>query len=142
MMKHKYILTLSMTLFLLTACGSRQAPKRIIEIKTLPSVPVVKHTTPQRKIPPAPKKKIALKKVDDTIDNDNYMYPEDTRANKRDTTTQKASSSKSPQQTTLEMTKEECISMIGQDKFDKYTEMFGNETSSIKRCMMIKAMKK
>lgn len=141
-MKYKYILTLSMTLFLLTACSPRQIPKRIIEVKTLPNAPVVKHTTRQRKLPPAPKKKIRLKKVDDTNYNDNYMYPEDTRAKKRDNTTPKTSSTKSPQQTTLQMTKEECISMISQEKFDRYTAMFGNEAASIKRCAMIKAMKK
>jgi len=40
------------------------------------------------------------------------------------------------------MTKEECVSMISQEKFDKYTSMFGNEEASIKRCAMLKAMKK
>ena len=39
------------------------------------------------------------------------------------------------------MTKTECISMIGADKFTKYTQMFGSESASIKRCKMLKAMK-
>jgi hypothetical protein len=38
------------------------------------------------------------------------------------------------------MGREECISMIGADKFEKYTQMFGNEAASIKRCAMLKAM--
>jgi len=37
------------------------------------------------------------------------------------------------------MDKEECIAMITQEKFDKYTAMFGSEAASIKRCKMLKA---
>lgn len=36
--------------------------------------------------------------------------------------------------------KEECVQMISQEKFDKYTKMFGSEAASIKRCTMIKTM--
>jgi hypothetical protein len=39
------------------------------------------------------------------------------------------------------MTKAECISMIGADKFAKYTQMFGSEAASLKRCKILKAMK-
>jgi hypothetical protein len=39
------------------------------------------------------------------------------------------------------MSKESCIEMIGQEKFDKYTRMLGGEAGAIKRCTMLKAMK-
>ena len=39
------------------------------------------------------------------------------------------------------MTKNECIGMIGEEKFLKYTQMFGSESASLKRCKMLKAMK-
>ena len=42
--------------------------------------------------------------------------------------------------TSDQMSKEECIAMVTQEKFDKYTAMFGSEEASIKRCQMIKAM--
>jgi hypothetical protein len=38
------------------------------------------------------------------------------------------------------MDKKECISMIGQEKFNKYTQMLGNEASAIRKCQMLKAM--
>ena len=52
------------------------------------------------------------------------------------------SSAPTPVVATGAMTKEECIAMISQEKFDKYSQMFGNENASIKRCIMLKAMNK
>ncbi len=76
--------------------------------------------------------------MDDTNFNPEYMYPEDKN--------QKAEVAK-PVETPAAhtsadtMDKEECIAMISQEKFDKYTAMFGSEAASIKRCKMLKAMR-
>ncbi len=86
-------------------------------------------------LPPKPKRNIKLKKVEDTNFNSEYMYPQ------TKTKTEKVQPLTNTTSTTSSMTKEACISMIGEDKFNKYTKMFGNEASSIKRCAMLKAMK-
>jgi len=39
------------------------------------------------------------------------------------------------------MTKEACISMIGQTKFDRYSKRFGGESGAIKRCAILKKLK-
>lgn len=39
------------------------------------------------------------------------------------------------------MTKEECVSIIGQAKYDMYTQKFGSESATLKRCKMLKSMK-
>ena len=90
-------------------------------------------------VPQVPKKNIVLKKVEDTNYSSQYMYPD---AKKRVSNNAPVKKSPSTIQTTSNvMTKAECISMIGQDKFDKYTRMFGNEAASLKRCRMLKTMK-
>lgn len=92
------------------------------------------HIVEQTYLPPPPKKKIKLKEVEDTNFNAAYMYPDDT---------QKKENTETPTQTpvvaTDTMDKQECIAMISQEKFDKYTKMFGSEAASIKRCKMLKA---
>ncbi len=40
------------------------------------------------------------------------------------------------------MTKEECISMIGNTKFERYSNRFGGESGAIKRCAILKKLKK
>jgi len=86
-------------------------------------------------LPPEPKKNIKLKKVEDNNYSSGYMYPEDTKAAKKDSTEKKIKTSVSSS-----MSREECIAMISQEKFDKYTSIFGSEAASIKRCVMLKAM--
>jgi hypothetical protein len=39
------------------------------------------------------------------------------------------------------MSKSECISMIGQAKFDRYSKRFGGESGAIKRCTILKKLK-
>ncbi len=91
-------------------------------------------------IPTAPKKNIKLKKVEDNNYTSGYMYPG--KAKKKPIKLAKVTpispiiTSKSST-----MNKAECISMIGVDKFAKYTKMFGSEAASLKRCKMLKAMK-
>jgi len=86
-------------------------------------------------LPPEPKKNIKLKKVEDSNFNSEYMYPQTKGKTKKVETLAQATSTGSS------MSKESCIAMIGEDKFNKYTQMFGNEAASIKRCAMLKAMK-
>jgi hypothetical protein len=88
-------------------------------------------------VAPKPKKNIELKEVEDTNFSSEYMYPE--------TKTQKKKSIVNTQKNPIEVTtntmdKKECISMIGQEKFNKYTQMLGNEASAIRKCQMLKAM--
>lgn len=66
------------------------------------------------------------------------MYPEDKQTPAK--TVEKAPTPTEPTTPSVGMSKEECIAMITQEKFDKYTEMFGSEEASIKRCNMLKAM--
>jgi ATPase subunit of ABC transporter with duplicated ATPase domains len=86
-------------------------------------------------LPPPPKKNIKLKKVEDNNYTSGYMYPG--AAKKKPV--------KVAQATTINantsMDKAQCIAMIGPEKFAKYTQMFGSEAASLKRCKMLKAMK-
>ena len=94
----------------------------------------------KRFLPPPPKKNIKLKKVKDDNFDAKYMYPEDTKKVK--VIVKKDLTEKTIAKTTSSMTKKECIGMISQAKFDKYSAMFGNEKASLKRCAMLKAMRK
>ena len=94
-------------------------------------------------VPTPPKKNIKLKKVEDTNYTSGYMYPG--QAKKKPKTPVKLAkltpaSTPSTSASSI-MGKSECIAMIGADKFSKYTQMFGSEAASIKRCKMLKAMK-
>ena len=132
----KSTLTLIISIVFLAGCASRYGTQTIVQ----KSQPVVKAPIQQRKLPPAPKKKIQLKEVDDNNYSDKYMYPEDTAAAKKDPITEKKPTISTLASST--MSKEECITMISPEKFDKYTTMFGSEAASIKRCAMLKAMNK
>ncbi len=90
-----------------------------------------------------PKKDIKLQKVEDHNFNSNYMYPETKSKPKKQTKPKKEAKTTSTQvaATSSTMGKAECVSMLGQAKFEKYTQMFGSEAASIKRCKMLKAMK-
>lgn len=93
--------------------------------------------------PPPPKKHIELKEVQDDNYSPEYMYPddkykkdklvEDKPGDTADASLEKAAAS---------MSRDECISMIGQEKFDKYTQMYGSEDASIKRCTLLKSIQK
>jgi hypothetical protein len=87
---------------------------------------------------PVTKKDIKLKKVEDNNFSSGYMYPQTKQKPKKKL---KPKSRKASLKNSSIMGKAECITMIGQAKFDKYTQMFGNESASIKRCKMLKAMK-
>ncbi|MCD6654749.1 MAG: hypothetical protein LT067_08325, partial [Sulfurovum sp.] len=93
--------------------------------------------TAKRKIAQKPKKIIELKKVEDNNFSSEYMYPENNA--KEEKTSPVAQDTPAPPEAPGPIiTKEECISMMGQEKFDKYTALLGSEEASIKRCQMIK----
>jgi len=116
--------------------------------------PMVKQEVKKEKVavkpkvtkPPKPKKEHELKEVEDTNFSDAYMYPEGS-AKKAEVTKLAAAPAATAATTettattasSSTMNKAECIAMISQEKFDKYSAMFGSEAASIKRCQMIKA---
>ena len=135
-------ISIALTTIALLLAGCTQssvpvAPKPVVK-KVAPK-PVVKKPAPvvKKQLPPPPKKDIKLKEVDDTNFNPDYMYPEDKQIPSK--TVEKTPTPTAPA-VTGGMSKEECIAMITQEKFDKYTAMFGSEEASIKRCNMLKAM--
>ena len=99
----------------------------------------VQHVKPKTSVPaPAPKKNIKLKEVEDENFSSEYMYPETDKkaAKKQEEVTTLATESGS----VSAMTNAECISMIGQEKFDKYAQMFGGDAGALKKCKMLKAL--
>ncbi len=108
------------------------------------SAPVVVETNTtkvvKKSVAQKPKKNITLKEVQDDNFSSAYMYPEANVKKEKVVKVAEAETTTTVATTASAMSKEECISMIGQEKFDKYTQMFGNEASSIKRCSRLKAM--
>jgi len=138
-MKHNTLyITLLGTALLFVGC----TPQPVVE----PAEKVVKKTKPKAKkrykAPKAPKKNIKLKEVEDSNFSSEYMYPETKKKKTKPVAVAKADSTEAaaPAASTNSMSRGECISMIGQEKFDKYTQMLGDEASAIKRCKMLKAM--
>ena len=122
-------------------------PLLMLGCTTQNNIPVIKQPVKEVKevkkyVPNAPKKNIELKEVEDTNFSSEYMYPETKRKKEKPVTVVQTDSTDvpTPAPTSNAMGKGECISMIGQEKFDKYTQMLGNEASAIKRCQMLKAM--
>jgi len=107
---------------------------------TVTKEPVKETNTTKVYVPQRVHKKIKLKEVQDDNYSSAYMYPEDKVKKEKVVKVAEAETTTTVATTVNGMNKEECVGMIGQEKFDKYTQMFGNETSSIKRCTMLKAM--
>lgn len=132
----KTLFILCTTVLLMVGCVTSRGSVRIVEKS--PTQQVHENTVTQNQVPPAPKKKFKAKDIHDTNHSDAYMYPEDGAAAVKDNKEEK-NIVNAPNISNV-MTKEECISMISQEKFDKYSTMFGSETASLKRCTMLKAM--
>ncbi len=133
------IIFISMLLFF-TGCttqNTRVAPKIDQAANISDNEKNTTKETISKKIPQKPKKIIALKKVEDNNFSPEYMYPED-NAKEMKVAADAQETSTPPEAPGPIITKEECISMIGQEKFDKYTALLGSEEASIKRCQMIK----
>ena len=43
--------------------------------------------------------------------------------------------------TTSDMTRQQCISMIGQEKFDNYVKKYGGEKGALRRCLVLKRLR-
>jgi len=121
---------------LMTGCVTQQTAPVVKE--PVKKVKKVK----KRSAPKAPKKDIKLKEVEDSNFSSEYMYPETKKKKEKPVAVAKVASTETtaPAASTSNMSRGECISMIGQEKFDKYTQMLGDEASAIKRCKMLKAM--
>lgn len=138
MTKGILVLTLLLLLAGCTQNGGQATPKQSAPKATPIQEKNIIKPVVRKKIPLPPKKEIKLKEVDDTNFNPEYMYPEDKKAKSEVAQPTETPATNASADT---MNKEECIAMISQDKFDKYTTMFGSEAASIKRCKMLKAMR-
>ena len=133
-MKHLYVLVTATLIF--TGCVEQQ-----IKVKN-PPVTVKETNSTTYVAPPPPQKHIELKEVQDDNYSPEYMYPDDKYKKDKLVEAKPESIDDSIEKAAAHMSKEECISMIGQEKFDKYTQMYGNESASIKRCTLLKSMQK
>jgi hypothetical protein len=131
MSNHKFWIILVTAALFIIGCADKTP--------TVAKKPVKETNTTIVPVPQKVYKKGELTEVQDGNFSSAYMYPEGKK--KQEKVVKVAEAETVPTiATTNTMNKEECVSMIGQAKFDKYTQMFGNEASSIKRCAMLKAM--
>ncbi|BAF71553.1 hypothetical protein [Sulfurovum sp. NBC37-1] len=132
----KYLFMIVFAALLFTGCVE-QAPKvKKAPVKT-------KETNATRYVaPPPPKKHIELKEVQDDNYSPEYMYPDDKYKKDKLVKAKDSTADEAIEKAAASMSRAECISMIGQEKFDKYTQMYGNEEASIKRCTLLKSMQK
>jgi len=134
----KYLFSITTILLLITGCTSSQIP----EYRPVKKAPTPA-PTPVQKVKAAPVKPTkvhTLKEVQDNNFNPDYMYPETPKKKTKEEAVSKQPVTTPATISTAPMGKEECIAMIGQEKFDKYTQMLGGESGAIKRCTMLKAM--
>lgn len=123
------LIPLSAAAFMLLGCNQQPV------VQQQPVQPKPKKAKSYSDVPKPPKKKIELKDVEDENFSADYMYPD---ANKKPEKSEKIVEA-APAAVT-EMTKAECVSMLGQEKFDKYAEMFNGDAGAIKKCKMLKAL--
>lgn len=151
MLNKKSSLLLLPLLVLVVGCTNVQqpAPKKVA-----PKVSPEHNQTKHAHVPAPPKKEIELKEVEDTNFSSEYMYPTTKKKKKKtnkkvekapsttvgESTGEEIKPETTPKTNATDMSKAECISMIGQEKFDKYTQMYGGEAASIKKCKMLKSM--
>ena len=134
-MKH-LTLTLTTTLLIFTACSNqeqvRYINKKIIDEKKTKVVD----------IPKPPKRYVKLQKIEDENFSSDYMYPDTKKSTAKVKVQKNIDSNKTSEMvnTSITMTKEECISMIGQEKFDNYTQMYGDTNLALKKCKMLKEL--
>ena len=145
-MKHNPLyITLLATSLLFVGCVQQPAVEleKKVEVKPKPKVkakPKSKYKKKKYTAPKAPKKNIKLKKVEDSNFSSEYMYPEAKKKKVNSPAVVKTPKADTPTTSAVAMSRGECISMIGQEKFDKYTQMLGSEASAMKKCKMLKSM--
>ena len=136
----KYLFPITAILLLITGCTSSRMPEYRPVKQVPPPTPTPVPTI--KKAPVKPKKFHKLKEVQDNNFNPDYMYPETPKNTPKKPVSQEVTTTATPlSSSATTMGKEECIAMIGQEKFDKYTQMLGGESGAIKRCTMLKAIK-
>ena len=133
-MKRKiFYIALCSTAIFFVGCNQQPKPK---------AVQVLKKPEPKKSYvtPVAPKKIIELKEVEDDNFSSEYMYPD---AKKKETAQITENTTPATSEHNLiegSMTNSECIAMIGQEKFDQYSEMYGGTSAALKKCKMLKAL--
>jgi len=124
----KYLIPVIGTALMMVGCQQQPAVQPAPVVKPKPKTHAAK----------PPKKNIKLKEVEDENFSSEYMYPEtDKKAAKKP----EAVTTVATENTSVSaMTNEECISMIGQERFEKYAQMFGGDAGALKKCKMLKAL--
>jgi len=129
------LITLLSTALLVVGCVEQPKPEVVKVVEKAKPKPKKKYVAPK-----APKKNIKLKEVEDKNFSSEYMYPD---AKKKETTKiAKSTTPETSESAPIEgsMNNSECIAMIGQEKFDKYSEIYGGSSGALKKCKMLKAL--
>ena len=135
-MKNKILsITLLLSSLLVVGCVEQPQPK-VVKVAEKPK-PKPKKTYAG---PKAPKKNIKLKEVEDENFSSDYMYPETNKNSKKKVEEKVSTVAITEVSPATAMTKTECLTMIGPDKFDKYAQMLGSDAGAIKKCAMLKAL--
>ncbi len=130
MSSHKFWVIVATATLFIAGCADKTPT-----VTYVTKAPVKETNTAKVPVPQKVHERTGLKEVQDNNFSSAYMYPEDNV--KKEEVVKVAEA----QSIVNGMSKEECISMIGKEKFSQYADMFGDETSSIKRCAMIKSMR-
>jgi len=87
----------------------------------------------------APKKNIKLKDVEDENFSSEYMYPE-TEVNKKSIAKiENIHNENIVTESSDNINTKECIALIGQDKFNKYSQIY-TLSGALKKCKMLKSI--
>ena len=129
------LIALITTALLVVGCVEQPKPQVVKVVEKPKPKPKKKYVAPK-----APKKNIELKEVEDKNFSSDYMYPETDKKSKKKVKEKVSTVASTEVSPAAAMTKTECLSMIGQDKFDKYAQMLGSDAGAIKKCAMLKAL--
>ena len=126
----------ALAIILIEGCTSQQPIIKTPVTPTITSKPKLKPKHIYRKHRSVRK----LHKVQDHNFSPEYMYP--------DTSKTPTTVSSTDTQTNIDlnksynsMSKKACVEMVGQERFDKYTQMLGSESAAIKRCVLLKSIR-
>jgi len=130
------------TILIFTACSNQEQIRYIN--KQMSDINKTKNTK-NHILPKPPKKHIKLKKVEDENFSSDYMYPNTNNSKPKKNLTKNLEINQTKEELHSVakysvMTKEECISIIGQEKFENYTQMYGDTNLALKKCKMLKEL--